>query len=127
MAERLLAAVLTVWTAVTLLCQVPGPLSRRLRALDACSLIPSWLLFAPHPPRHDYVLVRRTGRPPELTAPWTRIRWCTPVPNGLAPLLNPARRETKVLLDSVGELLATASGPGRVARPPRLASPSTWR
>jgi hypothetical protein len=111
--EGYLTAALALWLSVTILCQLPGELPQALRALDLLSLIPRWYLFAPHPLRFDYVLVYRAGRPPDQLTDWSPVQWCTQVPPSLAPLVNPARRETKVLLDVVQELLVESSGPRR--------------
>lgn len=113
MVEGYLIAALALWLSLTILCQLPGHFPQALRALDSLSLIPRWYLFAPHPLRYDYVLLYRAGCPPDQLTDWSPVRWCTQVPPSLAPLVNPARRETKVLLDVIQELLVESSGPRR--------------
>jgi hypothetical protein len=115
MAEAYFAGALALWLLLTILCQLPGRPGEAIRKLDLLSLIPRWRLFAPHPLCHDYALLYRTGHPPKTLGPWTPTQLEMQGSAFFTPLINPARRNTKIFLDVAQELLTEASGPRRKA------------
>lgn len=90
------------WFVASVVAQIPGALSLRLRSVDTFGLIPSWSFFAPNPVRTDchlmYRHVFKSGAVTEWTeafvwrSPWTRMIW------------NPDRRVEKAISDASSAL-----------------------
>lgn len=102
MAE-LVGAVLLVWFVASAVAQLPGPLARRLRAVDRVGLLPSWSFFAPNPARTDCHLLYRHVLDAGTVTDWTEALSWRPSP--LRAVWNPDRRAEKAISDASSHLV----------------------
>lgn len=88
-----------IWLLVTVVAQCPGKIPAMLRRYDYLQLIPRWTFFAPNPETSDFRLLVRYQYLDGNLGGFTEIALYE---HGiLRPLWNPARRNAKILIDSV--------------------------
>lgn len=91
---------LVVWFALTILRQFPGRVGRTLQSRDPLGILPGWSFFAPHPGRHDWILLIRHRLPDGSISNWQEVVWQHPR-TWPRWLFNPSRRVRKALFDMV--------------------------
>jgi hypothetical protein len=89
----------SAWFVLTVLCQFPGVLSTTIRRFDYLQLIPKWTFFAPNPATTDFRLLVRYFDEHDQPSEFTEIVLYEE--QLFRPLWNPARRNAKVIIDSV--------------------------
>ncbi len=97
--EQLLAALLALWFAMSLLAQMTFPLVARLRAYDLLELLPAFRFFAPIPRLSDYQLDVRFNQNPWTTIPISYPR------NFITTFWNPRKRTVTAFHHATGLLL----------------------
>ncbi|MBA2554600.1 MAG: hypothetical protein H0V10_13125 [Geodermatophilaceae bacterium] len=91
-----------VWFLVSAVAQLPGPITRRIRSVDAIGVIPSWSFFAPNPVRTDSHLVYRHILDSGIVTDWTEVFvWQAPPTRWI---WNPDRRVEKAISDASSHL-----------------------
>ena len=93
---------LALWLVLTVVRQLPGRVGRALRDRDPLGVLPGWTFFAPHPGRHDWILLMRNRLPGDEIGPWQEVRWRQP--RSPRWMFNPSRRMKKATFDMVAVL-----------------------
>jgi hypothetical protein len=97
-------ATMVAWLAVSAVGQIPCELTRRLRRVDLCGLIPHWTFFAPVPGTADYFLLYRDQLLDGSLTDWRELPLCDS--RKLWHLIwNPGKREKKALFDLTTALM----------------------
>lgn len=103
--DYVVVVIMIGWLLLSAVCQLPGSLTRRIRAYDLAGLIPLWPFFAPVPGTCDYYLLYRDELADGSMLNWREISLCDD--RRLWHVIwNPRKREKKALFDLTSALMA---------------------
>ncbi len=105
--DGVVIGVMIGWLLLSVVCQVPCRLTRRIRAYDLAGLIPVWPFFAPVPGTCDYYLLYRDELADGSLGNWREILLCDDR-RSWHVIWNPGKREKKALFDLTTALLQEA-------------------
>lgn len=101
---QVVAGLLAVHVACTIVCQIPSDAFQRFRRLDPFALLPTWRFFAPTPARSDFHLYYRLLSGTDGETEWMPAADASP--RVLREILwHPARRTSKSLFDVMAGLM----------------------
>ena len=101
----LIIFILSIWSVLSVLNQLPFAMGEGLRRFDIFQLLPRWAFFAPNPGITDYHLVYRLKRHTRDFEAWREVSWSTGR-TWSSCIWNPTKRYYKLQFDAINTIMS---------------------